>query len=84
MVGVVQSLVVKCNAKTKRNDLWHQKLGHVYIQTLTTMEINNLVESMDFNGNHDLNGGCVYGTPSYIISFEWGFFVQKKFLSLCK
>ncbi len=80
MVGVVQSLVVKCNTEIKRNDLWHQKLGHVYIQTLTTMEINNLVESMDFNGNRDLNfyDGCVYGTPSYTISFEWGFLCKKK------
>jgi hypothetical protein len=31
------------------------------MQTLTTMEKNNLVESMDFNGGHDLNfyDGCV-------------------------
>jgi hypothetical protein len=31
------------------------------MQTLITMEKNNLVESMDFNGDHDLNfyDGCV-------------------------
>jgi len=33
------------------------------MQTLTTMEKNNLVEGMDFNGDHDLSfyDGCVYG-----------------------
>jgi hypothetical protein len=33
------------------------------MQTLITMERNNLVEGMDFNGDHDLNfcDACVYG-----------------------
>jgi hypothetical protein len=32
-------------------------------QSLTTMDRNNLVEGMDFNGGHDWNfyNGCVYG-----------------------
>jgi hypothetical protein len=36
---------------TKMNDLWHQKLEHVYMQTLITMERNNLVEGMDLCRN---------------------------------
>jgi hypothetical protein len=61
--GIVQCLVAKCKTKIKRSDLWHQKLGHVYIQTYLFPWLLNLVESMDLNGNHDLNfyGGCVYG-----------------------
>jgi hypothetical protein len=33
------------------------------MQTLITMDINNFIEGMDLNGNHDLNfhNGCVYG-----------------------
>jgi len=55
LVKVVQSLVAKCSTKIKKNYLWHQRLRHVYMQTLTTMEKNNFVESMDFNNDHDLN-----------------------------
>ncbi len=47
----------------KRSDLWHKKLWYVYMQTLITMERNNLVESMDLNEDHDLSfcNGCVCG-----------------------
>jgi hypothetical protein len=33
------------------------------MQVLTSMDRSNLVEGMDFNGNHDLNSynGCMYG-----------------------
>jgi hypothetical protein len=34
LVKVAQSLVVECSTKIKKNDLWHQRLGHVYMQTL--------------------------------------------------
>jgi hypothetical protein len=56
-VKVAQSLIAECNPKIKRNDLWHEKLKHVSIYALTTMENNNLVESMDLNGNYDLSFG---------------------------
>jgi hypothetical protein len=55
LVGVAQSFVVECSTKVKRNDLWHEKFKHVFIHALTTMDNNNLVESMDPNGNYDLN-----------------------------
>ncbi len=54
MVRVVQCLITECNTNIKRSDLWHERIEHVYMQTLTTMENINLVEGMDINGDHDL------------------------------
>jgi len=61
LARVAQSLIIKCSTKIKKNDLWHEKLKHVFIQALTTMDNNNLVENMDLNGNYDLSfcDGCV-------------------------
>jgi hypothetical protein len=61
LARVAQSLIVECNTKIKRNDLWHEKLGDVSIHALTTIDNNSLVESMDLNGNYDLSfcDGCV-------------------------
>jgi hypothetical protein len=46
---------------SKKSDLWHQKLEHFYVQSLTKMEINDLVEGMDLNRDHGLSlcDGCV-------------------------
>jgi hypothetical protein len=39
------------------------------------MDKSNLVENMDFNGDHDLCfcDQCVWETPPYPNSIEWGF-----------
>jgi hypothetical protein len=41
------------------------------MHTLIIMEINNLVEGMDINGNHDLNlcDECVYGHKQHHTPF---------------
>jgi hypothetical protein len=55
LVKVVQSLVIECSNKIKRNDLWHQKLEYVSMQALIAMDKNNFVDGMDLNGGHDLS-----------------------------
>jgi hypothetical protein len=49
LIGVVQSLVVECSTKFKKNDLLYQRCTHVFLQALRNMDKNNLVESMDFH-----------------------------------
>jgi hypothetical protein len=43
------------------------------MQTLITIERNNLVEGMDLNGDHDLSfcDGCVYGKNTIVPHFLW-------------
>ncbi len=86
LVGVTQSFVVKCNTKIKKNDLWHEKLKHVSIHVLTTMDNNNLVENMDLNGNYDLMSFlqwmCVNKHHRTPFSFS-GDFCERKFLGSC-
>jgi hypothetical protein len=66
-------LVVECSIKIKRSDF--KRFKHIFMQALTTMDKNNLMEVMDLNGDHDLNlcDRCMYGKHQYPISFEWGF-----------
>jgi hypothetical protein len=54
LIGVVQSLVAKCSTKFQKNDLY-QRFGHVFLQALKNMDRKNLVESMNFDGDHDLS-----------------------------
>jgi hypothetical protein len=55
------------------------------MQTLVTMERNNLVEGMDLNEDDDLNfcDECVYGKHHCIPFHLSGVFMQRKFLRLC-
>jgi hypothetical protein len=55
LIGVVQFLIAKCSTKFKKNDLLYQRFKYVFLQDLKNMGINNLVESMNFNGDHDLS-----------------------------
>ncbi len=44
LIRTFKSLVVDCNIKLKKKNMWHQRNGHVSMQGLTTMSTNNLVE----------------------------------------
>jgi hypothetical protein len=54
------------------------------MQALTTMDKNNLVEGMDFNGDHDLNfcDRCVYGKHHNTPFLLSGGFYAKEILRL--
>ncbi len=74
LVGVVQSLVVDYSIKLKKNNLWHHKLGHVFMYGVIILAKFFFIKGLNFNGNHDLSlvmDVCIHHKNS--ISFEWGY-----------
>jgi len=71
-----------CSTKIKRSDLWHQRFEYVSMQALIIMDKNNFVESMDLNGNHDLNfyDELMYGKHHCTLFLLSGVFCAKEIL----
>ena len=43
-----------CVAQASKEVLWHQRYGHLNVQSLQKLSRNNLVEGLDFNHTKDI------------------------------
>lgn len=60
-------MVADYRIKLKKNDLWHHKLGHVFMQGVIILAKTNFIKRLNFNGDHDVNfsDGCVYPSQKF-------------------